>query len=226
MELHRKFRELREKNGWTQGQVAEKIFVSEKTISSWECGHRRMDADAIESLSKLYRYELLPEDKQETSFASVSIMDIANDPLVSLSARDVLGRRKVTLRVDIPQRLKRVMREISETSSCSLDETIEKALDFYVDHLNEQQALPNVEDGKYHIESSYYEREISFDKSEAETLFRIYHQVAIDNGFTGEVDSVQDMVENVGQFDTVMYHVEEYGKEKPGYEYVEHLFND
>lgn len=225
MELYKKFRELRREKGWSQEYVADQIFVSKKTISSWETGHRGMDADAIESLSKLYGYELLPEEKKETNIVFANIRDIVNSPTLSLSARDMLAQQKVTLRADISQKLKRAVRDIAESSNCSIDEVVEKALSHYVWQLKEKDALPK-EDGMFHIESSYYEREMMFDKREANLLLAIYQEVGSKQGFKTEANTVQEMVKDRSSLDTVLYHVEEFGKDHEQYESIQHIFEE
>lgn len=134
MELRKKFKELRLEKGWTQKEVAEKLFVSEKTISSWECGHRQMDTDAIEALCKLYSYELQPEEKKESNFRVVSFQDIVNNNY-NLSAKHYIDQMKVTLRVDISQKVKRGIRNLAEVKDIPLDEVVEEALSFYLDHM-------------------------------------------------------------------------------------------
>ncbi|MBQ6264217.1 MAG: helix-turn-helix transcriptional regulator, partial [Clostridia bacterium] len=43
---------LREEKGMTQAQLAEKIFVSSKTVSKWETGQGFPDISLLESLAK------------------------------------------------------------------------------------------------------------------------------------------------------------------------------
>lgn len=225
MELHKKFRELRKEKGWSQEYVADQIIVSPKTISSWETGHRQMDADAIEALSKLHGYELQPEERKEMNMGFVNIQDIGKHPHLSFSPRDLLGQRKVTLRVDISQQLKREIRDIAEADESMLDDMVEKALAHYVLHLKEQDILPK-EDGLFHLESSYYEREMAFSKREARILIGIYKEVADQQKFQPEVSTIYEIVEDKAKLDTVLYHVEEFGKEHENFEYIEHLFDE
>lgn len=42
--------EIRKQNGWTQKELAEKVGVSDKTISKWECGNSIPDITYLEAL--------------------------------------------------------------------------------------------------------------------------------------------------------------------------------
>lgn len=46
--------ELRKKNGWTQGELAEKLNVSTKTVSKWERGHGYPEITQFPVLAELY----------------------------------------------------------------------------------------------------------------------------------------------------------------------------
>ena len=47
-------RELREKKGMTQAELAERLFVSDKTVSKWETGATIPDVEMLVQLSELY----------------------------------------------------------------------------------------------------------------------------------------------------------------------------
>ncbi|MDF2879984.1 MAG: Helix-turn-helix domain [Clostridiaceae bacterium] len=221
MNIAEKFKELRLKKGWTQEEVAEKIFVSPKTISSWECGNRLMDTDAIESLCRLYGYELQREDKVEKSV--VSIRDILNSPTLSLSAKDVVGNQKATIRADIANRVKKESRELSEKRKIDFDKYIEDALSYYNDYIKNLDNFKKA-DNMYSVHSDYYEKELTFSETQANVLLNIYRKVAKDNKFIPEAETVYDMVNNPGILETVMYHVEEFGKGNANFSVVEDLF--
>ena len=51
-------RELREKNGMTQLQFAEKLGVSDKTVSKWECGKGYPDITLLEPIAKVLMVSL------------------------------------------------------------------------------------------------------------------------------------------------------------------------
>jgi len=55
------FRKKRETQGYSQQYVAEKLFVSRNTISSWENGRTRPEFELLRELIKLYDCE-----KEET----------------------------------------------------------------------------------------------------------------------------------------------------------------
>ena len=44
---------LRKEKGFTQKELAEKLFVSDKTISKWECGNGMPDIAVLVPLSEL-----------------------------------------------------------------------------------------------------------------------------------------------------------------------------
>ena len=54
MELSQKLKELRKKQGLTQLELAERLFVSRQAISGWEAGTSRPSTENLQSLSKLY----------------------------------------------------------------------------------------------------------------------------------------------------------------------------
>lgn len=58
MELSQKLKELRKKQGLTQLELAEKLFVSRQAISGWEAGTSRPSTENLQSLSKLYNVPL------------------------------------------------------------------------------------------------------------------------------------------------------------------------
>lgn len=64
-----RLRTIRERKGLTQEQVAEKLGVEIGTLSGYERGYRRPDADKIVQLSKIY------------NVSSDYILGITSDPL-------------------------------------------------------------------------------------------------------------------------------------------------
>ena len=58
MELSQKLKELRKKQGLTQLELAERLFVSRQAISGWEAGTSRPSTENLQSLSKLYNVPL------------------------------------------------------------------------------------------------------------------------------------------------------------------------
>lgn len=66
MELSQKLKELRKKQGLTQLELAERLFVSRQAISGWEAGTSRPSTENLQSLSKLYNVplEMLLDDAE------------------------------------------------------------------------------------------------------------------------------------------------------------------
>jgi transcriptional regulator with XRE-family HTH domain len=54
MDFSEKLQQLRKDNGFTQEQLAEKIFVSRTAISKWESGRGYPSLDYLKSISKLF----------------------------------------------------------------------------------------------------------------------------------------------------------------------------
>ena len=59
MEIEKKLKDIREKAGLTQEQLAEAIMVSRQTISNWENGKSLPDIISIIKLSELYKSALM-----------------------------------------------------------------------------------------------------------------------------------------------------------------------
>lgn len=51
-------KELREKNKMTQAQLAEKLFISDRTVSKWETGKGYPDISLIEPIAKVFGISL------------------------------------------------------------------------------------------------------------------------------------------------------------------------
>lgn len=66
MELSQKLKEIRKKQGLTQLELAERLFVSRQAISGWEAGTSRPSTENLQSLSKLYNVplEMLLDDAE------------------------------------------------------------------------------------------------------------------------------------------------------------------
>ena len=58
MELSQKLKELRKKQGLTQLELAERLFVSKQAISGWEAGTSRPSTENLQSLSRLFNIPL------------------------------------------------------------------------------------------------------------------------------------------------------------------------
>ena len=58
MELSQKLKELRKKQGLTQLELAERLFVSRQAISGWEAGTSRPSTENLQSMSRLFNIPL------------------------------------------------------------------------------------------------------------------------------------------------------------------------
>lgn len=58
MEVGAKLRQQRQQHDWTQAELAERLFVSVKTISNWENGRTVPDVETMLQLSKVYAISL------------------------------------------------------------------------------------------------------------------------------------------------------------------------
>ena len=69
MELSQKLKELRKKQGLTQLELAERLFVSRQAISGWEAGTSRPSTENLQSLSRLFNIplETLLDDTAEAA---------------------------------------------------------------------------------------------------------------------------------------------------------------
>ncbi len=68
MDLPSKIKHFREKKGLTQEKLAEELFLSRKTVSSWENGHSFPDLGTLVKLSKILEVPLniLVEDEDDS----------------------------------------------------------------------------------------------------------------------------------------------------------------
>ena len=54
MEFHEKLQELRKRNGLTQEELAEKLYVSRAAVSKWESGRGYPNIDSLKALAKFF----------------------------------------------------------------------------------------------------------------------------------------------------------------------------
>ena len=75
MELSQKLKELRKKQGLTQLELAERLFVSRQAISGWEAGTSRPSTENLQSLSRLFNIplETLLDDTAEAEPAAAPV---------------------------------------------------------------------------------------------------------------------------------------------------------
>ncbi len=78
MALSQKLKELRKKQGLTQIELAEKLFVSRQAITGWEAGTSRPSTGNLQSLGKLFNVplEMLLDDTVEVEHAPEKISDV------------------------------------------------------------------------------------------------------------------------------------------------------
>ena len=72
--INEKIKELREKSGFRQSQIAEFLGVTQTYISKIESGERKITVDQLERLASLYGYSLdmfvnMPDEVQPISIA-------------------------------------------------------------------------------------------------------------------------------------------------------------
>ncbi|MBQ2302706.1 MAG: helix-turn-helix transcriptional regulator, partial [Oscillospiraceae bacterium] len=66
MEFNEKLQELRKQKGFTQEELAERLFVSRTAVSKWESGRGYPNIDSLKAISKLFSVtidELLSGDE-------------------------------------------------------------------------------------------------------------------------------------------------------------------
>ena len=89
MELGKKIKELRNKHGLTQNELAEKLFVSYQAVSQWENGTTNPDINTLVELAKTFNISLdeLFDLKINNKTEELNIKDAKDDELYILLAR-------------------------------------------------------------------------------------------------------------------------------------------
>ena len=75
MDIAEKIIKLRKTNGWSQEDLAEKLYVSRQAISRWENGTALPDAENVLQISKLFNVTtdyLLNDDYESDKTATCS----------------------------------------------------------------------------------------------------------------------------------------------------------
>lgn len=91
MELGRKIAELRKKNDLSQQDLANKLNVSNKTISKWECGNSVPDIEILNSLAKIFNVSIDKlVNEQESTDSIVNIQETSR-------TKNKLNNKKVML---------------------------------------------------------------------------------------------------------------------------------
>lgn len=136
--IQKNLKKLREEKGWTQEQLAEKLFVTKNCIANYEQGIRKMDNDMIHAIAELFNIEWQPKDKKDITVQTISFSDIAKNNNMSLSASDYINENIVTLRGEIKQGTKKKLREYSEENNKDFNETLNKALELFIEEENKK----------------------------------------------------------------------------------------
>ncbi|MBL1227888.1 helix-turn-helix transcriptional regulator [Enterococcus sp. BWB1-3] len=77
MELNEKLKSQRIAMGFTQQEVADKVFVTRQTISKWELGKSRPDLVSLKLLNELLQTDYLKtEEGKENYEMNITIKDI------------------------------------------------------------------------------------------------------------------------------------------------------
>ena len=71
MEFGEKIQKLRNRNKWTQEQLAEKLYVSRTAVSKWESGKGYPNIDSLKDIAKLFNITI------DELLSSAEIIDIA-----------------------------------------------------------------------------------------------------------------------------------------------------
>lgn len=101
MELSQKLKELRKKQGLTQLELAERLFVSRQAISGWEAGTSRPSTENLQSLSRLFN---IKKPEIENPSEAVSYMqdrlETYTVPLYDLQ-EEVIGEFEIGCAMDV-----------------------------------------------------------------------------------------------------------------------------
>lgn len=94
MEISQRIRSERQAAEWTQEQLADRIFVSKRTISNWETGKTIPDIESVLRLSTIFKLsldDLLVEDsdmvkeiKRKETIAKLSVLYFVEPILTAL----------------------------------------------------------------------------------------------------------------------------------------------
>ncbi|GGP17194.1 helix-turn-helix domain-containing protein [Oceanobacillus neutriphilus] len=90
--LPKRLRELREKNGYLQKYVADKLGVKSNTLSGYENGTRNPDPEIIKDLAKLYNVStdyLLGHETEENKYEYFKNKIVTEFPNIDLMFHDM-----------------------------------------------------------------------------------------------------------------------------------------
>ena len=86
MDLGKKILKLRKEKGWTQQDLAEKLYITDKAVSKWEQGLGLPDIQNLVNLSKLFNVSIDSLLKEDEPAEEEVRMSIAEDKNVFISA--------------------------------------------------------------------------------------------------------------------------------------------
>ncbi|QST02741.1 helix-turn-helix transcriptional regulator (plasmid) [Pontibacillus sp. ALD_SL1] len=138
--FYEKIKSLRIEKGWTQEELARRIHVSPKTLSSYERGYRALDDHTISLLADLFDLEMQPKDKKGSSHATVWFSDIVKNPELRLDGKYYINKQPVTLRTEIPQGLNRLLEQEADDAGKTVSEILQSILESHYD-TNEDKAF-------------------------------------------------------------------------------------
>lgn len=74
--------------------------------------------------------------------------------------------------------------------------------------------------------SEYYEKNFDITEDERDTLLNIYEEIAEEKEFEPDYEdrTLVNFEEDGALLDTILYHVENFGKNKAGFDMITHLF--
>lgn len=78
-------KELREKNGFTQEQIASYLGVDQSLIAKYESGDRHIKVCYINALNALYGCDILDDDSEEIIIENRSSKDLKKEDLIAIA---------------------------------------------------------------------------------------------------------------------------------------------
>lgn len=129
MTLGRRLKFIREEHRFTQNEIANKIGVSQRTVSSWECDRSLPDMDTFKQLSIIYECSIAYlTGTKERSAGDVTLEDV----LIKINTLDLndlkMLRTKIQANIDHKEQVMAIMQE---------KEALEKQLKEYQEKLKE-----------------------------------------------------------------------------------------
>ena len=129
MTLGRRLKFIREEHRFTQNEIANKIGVSQRTVSSWECDRSLPDMDTFKQLSIIYECSIAYlTGTKERSAGDITLEDV----LIKINTLDLndlkMLRTKIQANIDHKEQVMAIMQE---------KEALEKQLKQYQEKLKE-----------------------------------------------------------------------------------------